>query len=235
MVYHPQILFGDLLITEPVTAGTDVVLCVLSFFLASKVRTKLHLSFFNDDWRLFFLFIGLSTGIGSIAHGLTHYFSPQLANAIWMSMNLCAGISVYYALRATIRYIRVDKNHSKPLHVANFLLLGVFGFLTLLRNDFEIFKIHALVGVLAIFITFSMAWIKKPKGNSSAMLAGSGAVMLAFGLSIMTVLIHTMQLSISVWFNYKDISHVVMMISLLLVYRGMQLMSGSLKLSLRRT
>ncbi len=226
MIYAPQISLLGILINEPVTAGTDVVLSVLAFFLAARIRTRLHSSLFNDDWRLFFLFIGLSTGVGSVAHGLSAYFSETWFNFTWMAMNLFAGVSVYFALKATIRYIRLPRTSAALLHKVNIILMVFFALLSVARNDFEIFKIHAGIGVVSIFVTFLTAWFRQYKG--------SGAVTLAFALSIMTVMIHSTQLSFSPWFNHKDLSHVFMMASLILVYRGMQLMSDSLRLSFRR-
>ncbi|MBK8345261.1 MAG: hypothetical protein IPL12_19470 [Bacteroidetes bacterium] len=39
----------------------------------------------------------------------------------------------------------------------------------------------------------------------------------------------------SPWFNYKDISHVIMMVSLVMIYNGIHMMSENLKLSVFRT
>ncbi len=226
MFEFPTIQLAGILILEPVTALTDVILCLLAFALAARVRSRLHTSFYNDAWRMFFFFIGLSTGIGALVHGLAAYMSDLVYHGVWMAMNIAAGISVYFALAATIRFSRVAGNTQLLIRRINLAMLLVFLALTLWYNNFEIFKIHAGLGVITIFTTFFSGWYLKH--------IGSGAVMLAFGLSIGTVFIHTYQFTIDAWFNYKDLSHVMMMASLILVYRGMELSSNSLRLSYRR-
>ena len=226
MFEFPTIHIAGILILEPVTALTDVILCLLAFALAARVSSRLHTSFYNDAWRMFFFFIGLSTGIGALAHGLAAYMSDAVYHGVWMAMNIAAGISVYFALAATIRFSRISGKTRQWIRRANTAILFIFLGLTLWFNNFEIFKIHAGLGVISIFATFFSSWYRN--------YIGSGAVMLAFGLSIGTVFIHTYQFTIDTWFNYKDLSHVMMMASLLLVYRGIELSSNSLRLSYRR-
>ncbi|HPE98830.1 MAG: hypothetical protein R2767_01640 [Chitinophagales bacterium] len=226
MLEFPTIQIGGLTIHEPMTAFTDVILTIISFVLVGRIRNRLHESFYNNAWRLFFLFMGLSTGLGVLTHGLVSLFSAWEHYLLWMAMNVAASISVYFALQATIRYSRVSIRNRRLLKRINLSVLVFFLGLTFWQNNFEIFKIHAATGVLIIFLTYFTAWTRN--------LVGSGAIVLAFLLSIATVFVHSFQLSINEWFNYKDLSHVMMMVSLLLVYHGMQLSSRDLKLNWRR-
>jgi hypothetical protein len=225
MLDFPSIQIAGLTIHEPMTAFTDVLLSVLSFVLVARIRSRLHESFYNNAWRMFFLFFGISTSIGIVSHGFVSYFSADTNYILWMSMNAFASISVYFALQATIRYSRTKVQNRELLKRINLTLLLSFLLLTIFLNNFEIFKIHAAIGVLVIFFTYLTAW--------SRSLRGSGAIMLAFLVSILTVFVHTAQWSLSSWFNYKDLAHVMMMVSLMLVYHGMQLMSRTISLRFR--
>lgn len=142
-------------------------------------------------------------------------------------MNLCSSISVFFALRATIRFTNSGASVKVFLNIVNYLLLAVFAGLTIFRNDFEIFKIHASIALSIIFLTHLIAWFRSH--------VGSGSIVVGMILSFLTVFIHSAQISISDWFNYKDISHVIMMISLIMVYNGIFLMSRNNNLSFRRT
>jgi hypothetical protein len=222
----PVIFLGGISITEPITALTDLLLTILSFVLVARIKNRLHESFYNNAWRMFFLFIGISTALGVCTHGFSLYLGNTLFYILWMGMNATASLAVYFSLQATIRYTRVPNGTRALLTRINLGVLLCFLFLTLALNNFEIFKAHAVIGVLIIFVTYFAAWNRN--------LEGSGAVMLAFLLSILTVFVHTFQISMGVWFNYKDISHVMMMASLLLVYHGMHLTSRNVQLSWRR-
>lgn len=220
------ITVAGLTIGEPVTSLTDIVLAVISFTLFARIKNRLNESFFNNSWRMFFLFMGISTGTGAIAHAINGSSSTQLFNNLFMAMTVFSSIAVFYALKATIRFTKVPKWFRKGLTIANFTLLVVFSGYTLLTNNFEIFKIHAAAGLFLIFLTHFIAWQRKH--------SGSGWIMSGMGISFITVIIHTKQFSLSPWFNYKDISHVIMMISLVMIYNGVYMMSSNLKLSVFR-
>lgn len=220
------ITIAGITISEPVTSFTDVILAIISFVLVGRFRNRLNESFFNNAWRMFFLFMGISTSIGAVAHAVRETAPAATFNTLWMAMNISCSISVFFALKATIRFSRAADGMDKLLIFLNYGLLILFLGYTFIMNDFEIFKIHAAAGLFLIFLTHLIAYFKSH--------IGSGWIVSGMMLSFLTVLIHTTQFSISPWFNYKDISHVIMMASLLFVYNGIHIMSESLKLSVQR-
>ncbi|MEZ5014715.1 MAG: hypothetical protein R2794_10535 [Chitinophagales bacterium] len=220
------IRIAGLTISEPVTSFTDVILAIISIALCIRIRVRMHESYFTNAWRFFFLFMGLSTGIGAVAHGIGTLHSAAFST-LWMVMNLCCSVAVYWALRATILFTRITPPWNKIFQAVNVGTLISFIGLTLFNNDFEIFKIHAAVGLFLIFLTHLIAYFRSHQG--------SGWIVSGMLLSFLTVLIHTRQISISNWFNYKDISHVIMMGSLLLIYGGIYRMSRNLRLSVFRS
>ncbi len=175
---------------------------------------------------MFFLFMGVSTGIGTFAHALNGTDSIQLCNSLFMAMTICSSFAVFFALKATIFFTSLNYLTKKIFNWINLSLLIIFLIYTLGTNNFEIFKMHAAAGLLLIFITHSIAWWRSH--------TGSGWIMGGMGISFVTVLVHTKQFSFSPWFNYKDISHVIMMASLVLIYNGVHMMSENLKLSVFR-
>lgn len=221
------ITVAGLTIGEPVTSLTDIVLAVISFTLFARIKNRLNESFFNNSWRMFFLFMGISTGTGALAHALNGTEAIWWYNTLFMAMTVFSSISVFFALKATIRFTNMDSGVRKFLTITNFVLLAVFMAYTFISNNFEIFKIHAAAGLFLIFLTHFIAWQRSH--------SGSGWIMSGMGISFFTVLIHTQQFSLSPWFNYKDISHVIMMVSLVMIYNGIHMMSENLKLSVFRT
>ena len=215
------ITVAGLTIGEPVTSFTDIVLAVISFTLFARIKNRLNESFFNNSWRMFFLFMGFSTGTGALAHALNGTDAVQWYDTLFTCMTLFSSISVFYALKATINFTNLPLLASKVLTTLNFTLLMVFMAYTYFSSNFEIFKIHAAAGLFLIFLTHFIAWRRSH--------SGSGWIMSGMGISFFTVLIHTKQFSLSPWFNYKDISHVIMMVSLIMIYNGVYMMGQNLK------
>ncbi len=213
-------------ISEPVTSFTDLILASICFILCARVRKHCHESIFNNAWRLFFLFTGISTLIGALAHGLQSELPQTTFNNLWLCMNISGSISVFFSLKATVNFIKVKERIKNIFNLINGAMLITFLGFSLLNNDFEIFKIHIAIGLLMIFFTHLFAYIKNH--------FGSGFVTSGLMLSFITVFIHSAQISISSWFNYKDISHVIMMISLWMIYQGIYRMSSILKISVFR-
>lgn len=222
-----SINFGNLIITEPVTSFTDVILAIISFTLFFKVKSECVRSEFHRAWRMFFLFMGITTTIGAITHGLAEILGPELHNNFWMLMTISPSIAVFYSVKATILFSFAGTNWQRILNNLNILLLSLFILCTLVWNNFEILKIHAGIGVLTIFITHLLATIKKHNG--------SGMIVGAFSLSFITILVHSFQITAGAWFNHKDISHVLMMMSLIMIYIGVFRMSQNMKLSFKRS
>lgn len=215
-----------MIITEPVTSITDVILAIISFTLFFRVRSNCVKSEFHNAWRMFFLFMGITTAIGAITHGLADELGPKLHYDLWMLMTISPSIAVFYSIKATIQFSYANIYWTRIFNWLNIIVLSIFITCTLLWNNFEILKIHAGIGVMVILITH----IKAMTLNHF----GSGLIVSAFIISLLTIAIHSFQISLSVWFNFKDISHVMIMISLILIYTGVYRMSQNTKPSFRR-
>lgn len=218
-------IFG-LIIGEPTTTITDIILSAISFALMARVRDNMNESFFYNYWKMFFLFMGISTGFGTVAHALNGSQATELYDVFWKSMVVASGISVYYAVQATLQFMNAADNLTIWMKRINLFALVAFSSYTLILNDFEVFKVHAGIGLFIIFMTHLVAWNKKHWG--------SGWIVSGMLLSFLTVLIHTTELSFSAWFNYKDISHVIMMLSLVFIYKGIRDMRDMHTLSVFR-
>ena len=147
-----------------------MVLAIICFSLVARIKNNFNESFFNNAWRLFFLFTGLATSLGTVCHGFELMLPTSIHNMLWMCMNICSSISVYFALKATIRFTRAEDFAHRLLQVLNIGSLVVFSGLTIVNNDFEIFKIHCAIGLTLIFITHAFASYKSHVGSGSIVL-----------------------------------------------------------------
>jgi hypothetical protein len=57
---------------------------------------------------------------------------------------------------------------------------------------------------------------------------GSGVIAGGILVSFLSILTHSIRLSFSEWFNYKDVSHVIMIISIIFIFVGAKLKMDNL-------
>lgn len=209
---NQTIILSGITITEPATSFTDIILCILCIFIFRKISREFSREHFINSWRYFFLFMAISTGIGVVVHGIPTYFSASLNNLLWMIMNINVAFASFFCLKATTKFVTENPVLRKRINILNFIVLSVFVALTFALNNFEIDKIYIAIAVTATFIVHLIGSIKSD--------AVSKYIMLGMFISFLTIIIHSEQYSFTYWFDYKAISHVIMMLSLLLVYRG---------------
>lgn len=214
----PITTYFDLLgcrIAEPVTVLTDILLSVFCFYFYNKLHVAKHQTELGKYWRFFFLFIGLSTFIGAVAHGLKEYMPQGLFHMVWMTMNLISIPSSYYLLKVTITLSHFTEEKKKNLSSISLVGMCFLGLFTIIYNQFDIIKINAAVVIL---LTLVRHYHSYKRGYT-----GCGYIFFGFAFSLLSVIVHSLKISYSEWFNFKDISHVIMNISLYIIFTGVLL------------
>lgn len=204
-------LFG-LKIFEPITILTNFLIgfvCLYCFL--QIIKTKTSIAFY---WSMFFLLIGISSTIGSIGHGTHHQFGISFFNVVLFLMNAVSLIAIYYCFKAAYSLTTTLKSNNK----LNYFVIGWITILLLLSiwlNNFLLIKIHA-----GIVLTYSLIMhIKSHKKQE----LGSNWIAIGILVSFLSIVTHSVKLSLNDWFNHKDISHVIMALSLIIIYKGVNL------------
>ena len=94
--------------------------------------------------------------------------------------------------------------------------------ITLINNDFLVIKIHAGLVLTYSLIIHIITYFKKQTGSGWV----AGGILVSF----ISIIIHSLKLSIHEWFNYKDIAHIVILISSIIMVKGILLKLKSLEL-----
>jgi len=211
-------IFGfDLL--EPVTVLTNVIIsgfCLYFYLKLNHIGSQIKL---KKYWRLFFLFFGISAILGGIAHGFKPYFEPLVFYYVWLSMNLTGLVITYFLLRSNLEFANPEKPKKQLLQLLILSVTLLFLFITIVSNNFLSVKINGGIAVIISLITHFQTYRKG--------LPGSGYISFGFTFSLLSIVVHSTQFSISEWFNYKDISHVIMNISLYFIFLGVTRKLGS--------
>jgi len=209
---YTYIILFKLIVFEPVTILTNLFIasyCLYAFLKINPLKKTLA-----HHWARFFLFIGTSSIIGSIAHGVHFQLGSAFLNTTIFLMNAISLIAIYHCFKAANIYFSIGRKG--PSKYTTWLVIGwivVLLIFTFLQNNFLLIKIHAGI-VLTYSLIIHLITYKK-----------TGSPYIAWGIiiSFLSIIIHSLKLSISEWFNYKDIAHVIMLISLICIYKGVKI------------
>ncbi len=221
MITHTT--FFGFLIAEPTTALTDLilaVLCVVFFFRFSHGAKEKGLNY----WRLFFLFMGISTFLGAITHAVFEHHEEVNYLYFWLSMQLFSGLSVYYAQLATVHSIHNVKIPLYRYPTASILFCRIQFFVfvaaVLYYHNFLVVVLNSTLGFLMVLYIHALSG--KKYGNRPA-----GWIAAGITVSFMTAIVYSLKLSLNEWFNFNDIAHVIMMVSICFIFYGVGLSFGT--------
>lgn len=214
-VVQPSIHIFGLLIEEPVTTLTDLLvtaICLYAFFKLGKIANKQPVKTYL---RIYFLSMGIATAIGGlIGHGFFYAFDY---NMYWKLPGwLTSMVSIAMLERASIEYSRrlINKKTGVVFAWLNITELFTFMVITLVSQNFFFVEVHSAYGLLVVVSGFNFYIYYNTKSK------GSKLFLIAVGFSAISALVFMNKWGISKWFNHFDISHVVMTISAWYFYRG---------------
>lgn len=207
-----SICFFDIKLLEPVTVFTNIIISFFCLYFYFKLNVNSSNLKFEKYWRLFFLYFSFSSMIGAVAHGFKGYFNESVFNLVWLSMNLSSILITHYLLLSNLEIVSTSDKNKGILKTAIGFISILFVGIIFLTNNFLSVKINAFISIL---FTIYVHIVIYRKGES-----GSGFILFGFTFSLLSVLVHSIKFSISSWFNYKDISHVIMNISLYIIFIG---------------
>lgn len=218
MVELTRIYIGQLEIREPVTVLTDLLVSIVCFYAFVKLKQHPHISAVPFRlYRWFFFTMGLATAFGGIiGHGLLHYLSPEWKLPGWIISMIAVGL----AERAAIMHARplIRKNLGSFLAWVNLFELFTIMFLAMYTLNFLFVEAHALYGLLLILFSFEVYVYYKTRDK------GSRTALWAVFWAALAATTHIAKISPHTWFNYLDLSHVLMAIGNLVLLKAVMQM-----------
>lgn len=209
--YSTEIEIGGVIIRDPVTALTNIGIFATGLVCYLRLR-KQQLRFPNKNWIYFFLLIGIASFIGVIVHGFSYYTPPDVHFKIWWAMGAVQGAGVTLAQFGFASNV-LSRFRMLVISLVT-LQFGAFALLSYLTGTFAVAKVHLAVGLVPIMF---YCIYRSFKGRRAEKLVATG-----IGISSLTALVHGFKLSISDWFNYNDIAHVLIIVSLVVMYEGVK-------------
>jgi hypothetical protein len=189
-----------ILIQEPMTALTDLLVAGVCLYAFSKLRPV------NPSVKLlkyYFLTMALATAYGGIiGHAFLHYLDFGWKVPGWlMSM-----FSVALLERAAITHAKplLNSKHGNFFTLLNSIELLILTIIVLITLNFKFVEAHAAYGLLVIVFSFEVFIFKMKRAESSV------TFLMATGIAALAALVHLSQFTIHPWFNHLDLSHVLM-------------------------
>jgi hypothetical protein len=211
-----QIQLGHLIIHEPVTVITDLLVTAVCWYASWKMRVfapgKLKTLF-----QAYFFTMGLATAYGGI---IGHGFIQQLGFAWKVPGWLISMFSVALLERAAIFHAKpwLSPEFGRFMALLNLLELFVLIGVVLFTLNFFFVEAHAAYGLLVVVASLEGYIYHKTKHIASK------KMLLAIGIAALAACVHLSEFAPHTWFNHLDLSHVLMAISSWYIFQACSLL-----------
>lgn len=204
------ITFFDFAIHEPVTALTDFIITFLCLFFFFQLRNKGNNVAINW-WKAFFMLFGLSAFFGGFSHALFIIHQGMEYKSCWISMQVLNGFAVFSVQMATYHTVLQNTNSREWWKQSYIVQLFIFLAAVIFYQDFLVVVLNNVVGLVPVI---ALHFIDSKKSEESKLIANGILI------SFLTGIVHGAKLSLHAYFNFNDISHVLIMLSLFVVFSG---------------
>ncbi len=210
---QPSIYPFGIRIDEPMTTFTDVIVAIVCFYAFYQLNKRKFTGRSQMFFRYYFLLMGIATFLGGvIGHGFLYALSFGWKLPGW----IISMISVALIERSAISHAGslIKPPIRKFFLIFNLLELVTIITITMITLDFKWVQFHSGYGLLAIVSTFHLyTYFRTGDKGSLYMLSGVGVTCIASYIYINKISLHT-------WFNYLDISHILLAIAAYSLYLG---------------
>jgi hypothetical protein len=204
------ITIGNLSIHEPVTAFTDFLITILAFFFYLRLSSPNETV---NNWRRFFLFISLSTLMGGCSHAFFAVHDGWAYKSLWLPMQFLNGFAVYFAQRATLISVLKDSASKNVWRISYSIQLILYFVILGIVQKYIVTIADNAIGLIPIMVLHFGAKDKEEYYRY----IGYGIC-----ISFITAIVHGLKISIGPYFNFNDIAHVFIMISLTVMFLGIK-------------
>jgi hypothetical protein len=211
---------AGLTVQSPVTASTNLLLTVQCVLYFRRLRDGVFGR--TGYWALFFGAMAVTTLAGVPKHGFEHLLSEQLYSAmLWISC-LGSGAAVYFAQRAALVSAdgaRMDWWAPGPEGEIDWLgwlpalqAAAYLGAATLWGPDTLLMAGNSAIGLIPVMFA-EVLGMRRGATARAWTLAG-------LTVSLLTGVVYVRHMSVSAWFNYIDLAHVLMGVSFWMMVKG---------------
>ncbi len=200
---------------------TDLLWSLVNFYCFFQLtRMSIRLSPAGNWLRYMFLLMGIAVFLGAfLGHGFQYLLGYEAKYPGWIVSMW--GVACFE--RAAILYAgeRVSARLGRIMSIANIVELVVFHFFILFSgylfdfNAFYLVEVHAAYGLIVIALPLHSIIYKQTAAEASRF------VLLGIGVAATAVVVHLTEFYLHpVWFNYHDVSHVILTVATVCYYQA---------------
>lgn len=202
---------GGLCLQEPTALISNLLIALTAFVIYykyKKEKTSLETNF-HKHWKLFFLYIGLSTFIGGFGHLFYYYTGFYGKFPAW----ILAFMAAFHVSKAMISLPVFSKKLYRFALMFIFLKFILLLGLALYTKMFLFVTLDSVITYLVFCMGLGIYYWQKGLDSFKY-------TVLAVVVLIPSVFIFSLNLNPGLWFNKNDLSHVLIAITIVLFYIG---------------
>ncbi len=215
MEENTSIIIEGVKIMEPIAGLTNLVISASGIFIFLQLTGRQPFSFLRKQkWPYFFLFMGASSFLGALTHSCRFYTDDTTFYVLWLTMQVIIGAGVSFAQLGTNEYVFSDTKNKRIFNTIVWIQLLLFIIIAISMKRFVIVIIHSAVGLLSVFFINLFSFKKEPLA----------VAWISAGIFVTTItaLVHGTKFSMGKWFSYKDLSHLLIVVSLFFMFVGVK-------------
>lgn len=206
----PGITFQEIYIHEPGGLITDLLIALVC--LAISFKTGRARNDFERYWKLFIVMIGYGALGGALVHGIPTVLGPQMFYAIWVLKNVFIPVGNVYAAFIVLNTLYPQKQ--SLIEWGLWAKAGLACVAMIVSYSFT-----PIIVDLAITYLIVLGFSQRLRRISPAYKFIQWAFLIAF----LSGFLYIFKVEIDpLWFSYKDLAHIFVIISVYLIYRGIQ-------------
>lgn len=216
---QPSIELLNLRIDEPVTTLTDILLALICFYAFSRFGKHKHSGKAYGYFRYYFLILGLGalTG-GFLGHAFQYHLGDGWKLVSWVLTMVSVIVLVQALLVLSAPFL--PRSVTVMIFWLNALVFLLALILTLRSICFDPVKYYSIFGLVILASCISY-YIYRRTGNRGVVILMGGV-----GVGFLSAIIFSLQWGFSHWFNHRDVSHIILFFSILLIYKGAVILVG---------
>lgn len=205
-------------IHEPTTALTDFMIFLLGIYLARSI----YVEYLSGQMNVHFYFslgvglMGVAALFGALTHGIGPNFSPDVHQILWKITLVTIGFTTITLLFGGIAHV-VPWEKALWFRWALIIVLVLYLIASTKTNSFKIVILFYVPAMLVLMILMVYSYMKFHSVGTlqiimSVLIAFAGAAVQQSGFSI-----HK-------HFNHNDLYHIIQMVSMFVMYKGVILL-----------
>lgn len=211
---NPSIELFGLRVDEPVTVITDVLVAAMGFIAYLNTASVTNNRSFTL-YRYFFLFTAISTFVAAfVGHAFAYYIGFEYRMIGWVFGIIGVAFAQFAALYHTKESI--GQKIFSVVKIISIVEIPVIAVILATKRTFTVVEIQAAFGLVIVVTVLESIHYSKTKSVFSL------NMMFGIGLTVAAVVCHVGKLAISKWFNHMDLGHILMFLSLYVMYKGLK-------------